>query len=79
MVNQIASKVKTRMGQWEPQVPKERGSLRWQERGNLQWAARRRQGDFFCKGIAGDWRNHFDEEAKRLFKEKAVEFFVQEG
>ena len=34
---------------------------------------------FFRKGKAGDWKNHFDDHLKGLFKEKVGQFLVQEG
>ena len=31
------------------------------------------------KNKAGDWKNHFDDYLKALFKEKVGQFLVQEG
>lgn len=39
----------------------------------------KRKGSFFRKGKAGDWKNHFDDHLKDLFKEKVGQFLVQEG
>ena len=34
---------------------------------------------FYRKGIAGDWKNHFNEENKRIFKEIAGDLLIQLG
>jgi hypothetical protein len=34
---------------------------------------------FYRKGIAGDWKNHFSEEDKRVFKEEAGELLIRLG
>jgi hypothetical protein len=34
---------------------------------------------FYRKGVAGDWRNHFSEEDRRVFKEEAGELLIQLG
>jgi hypothetical protein len=34
---------------------------------------------FYRKGIAGDWKNHFTEEDKRVFKEEAGELLIRLG
>lgn len=34
---------------------------------------------FFRKGITGDWKNYFDEELKRLVKDKVGDFLVELG
>lgn len=39
----------------------------------------KQKGSFFRKGKAGDWKNHFDDHLKGLFKEKVGQFLVQEG
>jgi hypothetical protein len=33
----------------------------------------------FRKGIAGDWKNHFNDEHKKMFKEKAGDFLIELG
>ena len=39
----------------------------------------KQKGSFFRKGKTGDWKNHFDDHLKALFKEKVGQFLVQEG
>lgn len=34
---------------------------------------------YFRKGIIGDWKNHFTEDHKKLFKEVAGQLLIQEG
>ena len=34
---------------------------------------------FYRKGVAGDWRNHFTEEDRRVFKEEAGELLIRLG
>lgn len=34
---------------------------------------------FYRKGVAGDWKNHFTEEDKRVFKEEAGELLIRLG
>ncbi|HYZ05733.1 MAG TPA: sulfotransferase domain-containing protein, partial [Rubrobacter sp.] len=34
---------------------------------------------FYRKGIAGDWKNHFTEKDRRVFKEEAGELLIQLG
>jgi hypothetical protein len=34
---------------------------------------------FYRKGIAGDWKNHFSEEDRRVFKEEAGELLIRLG
>jgi hypothetical protein len=34
---------------------------------------------FYRKGVAGDWRNHFTEEDRRIFKEEAGELLIRLG
>jgi hypothetical protein len=34
---------------------------------------------FYRKGVAGDWKNHFTEEDRRIFKEEAGELLIQLG
>jgi hypothetical protein len=34
---------------------------------------------FYRKGIAGDWRNYFSEEDRRVFKEEAGELLIRLG
>lgn len=38
-----------------------------------------REGSFFRKGTSGDWKNHFTEELKSLYKERAGEALVEFG
>ena len=44
-----------------------------------QFSEMSKKGDFFRKGVAGDWENQFTDEIKDLFKEKIGDFLVQEG
>lgn len=37
------------------------------------------RGNFFRKGVAGDWRNHFRDEDKRVFKEEAGRTLIELG
>jgi len=39
----------------------------------------KQKGSFFRKGKIGDWKNHFDEHLKALFKEKIGQFLIKEG
>lgn len=39
----------------------------------------KQKGSFFRKGKTGDWKNHFDDHLKGLFKKKVGQFLVQEG
>jgi hypothetical protein len=34
---------------------------------------------FYRKGIAGDWKNHFSQEDRRVFKEEAGELLIRLG
>jgi hypothetical protein len=34
---------------------------------------------FYRKGVAGDWKNHFTEEDRRVFKEEAGELLIRLG
>jgi hypothetical protein len=34
---------------------------------------------FYRKGVAGDWKNHFSEEDRRVFKEEAGELLIRLG
>jgi len=39
----------------------------------------KKKSSFFRKGTTGDWINHFDEEAKSIFKKEIGEFLIEEG
>ncbi len=52
------------------------------ERSSFRFYAGRERGQedrkrFYRKGIAGDWKNHFDDEEKRIFKEVAGDMLVR--
>ncbi|HET9225254.1 MAG TPA: sulfotransferase [Thermoanaerobaculia bacterium] len=54
------------------------------ERSSFRFYAGRERGQedrkrFYRKGIAGDWKNHFGDEDKRIFKEIAGEMLVRLG
>ncbi len=54
------------------------------ERSSFRFYAGREAGQedrkrFYRKGIAGDWKNHFGDEEKRIFKEAAGDMLVQLG
>jgi hypothetical protein len=54
------------------------------ERSSFRFYAGREAGQedrkrFYRKGIAGDWKNHFDDEEKRVFKEVAGDMLVRLG
>jgi len=34
---------------------------------------------FYRKGVAGDWKNHFSKEDRRVFKEEAGELLIRLG
>jgi hypothetical protein len=34
---------------------------------------------FYRKGVAGDWKNHFTERDKRIFKKEAGELLIELG
>ena len=34
---------------------------------------------FFRKGVSGDWKNHFDEELKAIYKKQISDFLISEG
>ena len=38
---------------------------------------RESQNSFFRKGIAGDWKNYFDEDLKKIYKENIGEFLIK--
>jgi hypothetical protein len=40
---------------------------------------KRKEESFFRKGIAGDWKNYFDEEIKILFKKKIANLLIELG
>lgn len=43
-----------------------------------QFDKMKNNGSFFRKGKSGDWKNHFDEDIKALYKEKISDFLIAE-
>ena len=44
-----------------------------------QFPKTKKKGNFFRKGRTGDWKNHFDDEIKLIFKSRIADFLIQEG
>jgi len=40
---------------------------------------KKKDANFFRKGVSGDWKNHFDYEIKEVFKEKAGDLLIELG